>query len=231
MDEHKLLKELTEGFSTQAKLSNQYWLFLMLASIISVANLDNINKKELIELPFQLGKVNFTDFNSFVLLLISASSIAFGSAFLQAQRTRMLVQRLIDSTPNDKKYIENIHIQDIFDSLVTPTFNRVAPIAQFLQGNSQFFSDKTPKKANRLFGTLIYVLLKIVTSIIVFIIPLIALYKNFALFYSSTIETTWGIPIFFYWFICLITVGVYLTMIISDIDFIYKVVVKLTKRK
>ena len=231
MDEHKLLKELTEGFSTQAKLSNQYWLFLMLISIISVANLNNINKKELIELPFQLGKVNFTDFNSFVLLLISASSIAFGSAFLQAQRTRMLVQRLIDNTPNDKKYIENIHIQDIFDSLVTPTFNRVAPIAQFLQGNSQFFSDKTPKKTNRLFGTLVYILLKIITSIIVFIIPLIALYKNFILFSSSTIETAWGIPIFFYWFICLITVGVYLTMIISDINFIYKVIIKLTKRK
>ncbi|MEO6188417.1 MAG: hypothetical protein ABIO82_05730 [Ginsengibacter sp.] len=136
MEEFQLLKELSDGFSTQAKLSNKYWLLLMLSSIVSISHLNNINTTEKIDLPFSLGKVDFIDFNAFVLLMICVTSIAFASAFLQAHRTRKLIQKVIDNKSEDKKYIEKIHVQDIFDSIVTPTFNRVAPIAQFLQGSN-----------------------------------------------------------------------------------------------
>jgi len=229
-EKYKLLKELTVGFSTQARLSNQYWLALMIVSIVSISNLENFDKTGVNYLPFNLGKVGFSDFIAIILLLITALSIAFASAFLQAQRTRILIQKLIDNIPDKDKFIENIHIQDIFDSNVSPTFNRVAPIAQFIQGRNQFFGDK-PKKKNRILATIIYLSLKVATLIIVFIVPLIALYKNFILFSNSKITPSWGLPVFLYWFICGLTAVVFLTMIVSDINYIFKVVIKLNRKK
>lgn len=234
MQEQQILRDLTDGFSKQAKLSNQYWLLLILVSIISISKTSSITieqSKNIIDLPLELGKVNFIDFNSLLILVICALSIAYASCFLQANKTRELIQRIIDNLPKKEKTINGIHIQDIFDSIVNPTFNRVSPISQFISLRNQFFSDPKPNLFVRIFSTIFYILLKIISTFIVFIIPLFAMSNNIKLFVLlKSSSTSWGLPIYFYWFISIITFLVFIIMIVSDIKYIFIVSIRNIKK-
>lgn len=229
MNEFDLLKELRDGYSAQTKTSNKYWGLLMLASVISVSNYRNTEK--LIDLPFSLGKVSQTDFHSFILLLICTLAIAFASAWLQQLRTRNLIQKVIDDIPEDKKYIKKIHIQDLFDSTSLQTFNRVSPIAQVMQGKNQFFGEENPRRGRRFLGATTYLLLKIPTSIIIFLFPLFALYRSARYFSNHNEGTSWNIPIFFYWLIISISTLVFLIMIYYGIKYILKAMRIFFKKK
>jgi hypothetical protein len=222
MEDHKMLTVLAEGYSTQAKLSNKYWLFLMLASIISISNLPRYDPKQELDLPLFLIKLNYIDFISITLLTICVATIAFSSAFAQAQRTRKLVDRVIKNTK--QPYVDNIHVQDVFDCIASPTFNRVAPISQFLQGKHQFFGDPKPKKIYRAVGLFSYIFLKLISMFIIFVILVMALYKNFMLFRSRPENTSWGLPLQFYWLICIVAFSVLVILIYSDIKYIIMVI-------
>lgn len=230
MEEIDLLKELTSGFSAQAKTSNKYWGLLMLVSIISVLNYSNSDNS--IGLPFNLGEVTPVDFHSIVLLMICALAIAFASAWLQQVRTRDLIQRVIDNTPEDRKYIHKVHIQDIFDSTASQTFNRVSPIAQVLQGKFQFFSDgKSNQKGRLMVSIVIYALLKVIVAGIIFVIPVMSLLRSVEYFSTHSEENSWGIPIFFYWMTICATFLVFLVMIIFDLKYIRKTMLKISLKE
>jgi hypothetical protein len=227
MQDCKPFQLLCDGYSTQSKLSNKYWLFVILASIVSLINLD---KKGELALPLSLGKVNAVDFNSFILIMICTTTIAFASTFAQSSRTRNLAHRFIESLPIEDRFMNKIHIQDIFDSVTVPNFNRVAPISQFLLGKNQFLGDPPPKKIYKHFGAFIYILLKLISLVIAYIIPLIALYRNFILFTGLHNNTTsWGLPYFFYWFLCILTFGVYVILIVAAFKYMFKVTKRILK--
>ncbi|MEO6188418.1 MAG: hypothetical protein ABIO82_05735 [Ginsengibacter sp.] len=65
--------------------------------------------------------------------------------------------------------------------------------------------------------------MKIITQIIIYIIPLFALIKNLDLFINLHNDTSWGLPYFFYWIISIISLSMFAIMIISDVDYIFKV--------
>ncbi|MCX6352113.1 MAG: hypothetical protein NTX03_09660 [Bacteroidetes bacterium] len=228
MDDFKLLKELSDGFSTQAKLATKYWFFLMFVSIISISHQHMENIKT-VKLPLDLGEVSYLEFNSFMVLLVCATSIAFASSLFQSLRTRKLIQNVIDNTPHEKLFIENVHIQDIFDSIVTQNIHRVAPIAQFLQGENQFFGDKKPSKFIRYIGAITYFILKITSLVLLHLIPIYALITNFLLFTKLPHGNLWGLPFYFYWIIYLISLSIFLIMIVTDLKYLLKVIKRIAK--
>jgi hypothetical protein len=215
MNKITLIKELRDGYSNQTKASNKYWSLLIIVSIISILN--HNNEKDSIELPFGLGHVKQIDFHLTLLLMICTISIAFASAWIQQLRTRKLIQKVTDNISDKKKFIHKVHIQDYFDSTSSQTFNRIAPIAQILQGKNQFYDEKKPNTKNRLLGVVVYVFLKIVALVIVFLIPILALYMGAINFSTIRTANSLGLSINFYWFMIFISSGVFSIMIVEDI--------------
>lgn len=170
-----LIKELAEGHSKQSKIANQFWLVLMISSVIAFAGNAGANNRY--NLPFTLGEVSASDFYFISLILISITTIAFTSAMIQAIRARMLIQKVIDSLTEKERYVEEIHIQDYLDSILTPTYNRVAPISQYLLGKNQFFGNGKQNKFLKSIGAIFYIILKLLTFGFIYIIPLLAINK------------------------------------------------------
>ncbi len=217
MPDTELLYKLTEGFSTQAKNTNRYWILLASASIFSfIAE----SKCDLIDLPFGLGSVSQIDFYSIIVFILSVLIIAFASAQLQAYRTRQLIQKLIEKeTSNKSEYIDDFHIQDIFESIVTPTINRVGPIAQFAQGRNQFFGDKKPSKFWRLLSTSLYLILKMVSMMVIYLLPALALIESTSFFNQIGGSNNWYIPNFVYWIFIIVSFIVLFISFNSEIIF------------
>src|SRR5271157_4427769 len=74
----------------------------------------------------------------------SPFSSTTGIRFGQCPGTRRLVQRYIGHEKQiGSVYIikKLIHIQDVLDSITTPSIGRVAPLAQILQGRNQFYPE------------------------------------------------------------------------------------------
>src|SRR3954465_8109138 len=84
---------LAEGCSTYFKVSINFWIALAFFSIIVVIPTET--DKHQIKLPFNIGDVDKASFYPFSSLAISILLIAFGSAFCQAIRIRMLIQKII----------------------------------------------------------------------------------------------------------------------------------------
>lgn len=240
MTKLELIIELREGFSKQAKQANRYWLILMFLSIISLLNLNSAENT--ISLPFSLGTATPIIFNFFILLMICGVSVIYTSSFLQAQRTRKLIQKTIDSMGNAEKFIEGIHVQDLFDSTVSSMFNRVGPIGQFIQGKNQFFGEDKPEKNNRNIGIFLYVLLKILTLLVIFIVPLLSIIIILLNHQSLEIEKIWDIhnsvasilnPVStsLYFLFGITSISLFLIMIKSDFNYTIKVIQKLRNKE
>lgn len=180
----ELISDLTEGYSTQAKTTNGFWLTLVISSIIAI--LGHPDDKGLVELPFTLGKVVQSDFYSISICLISVIIIAFSAAMAQLIRTRVLIQRVVDNQEPEGQLIFGTHLLDYFDSLAIPSYTRVASISQYLQGEKQFHGSKKPNKFIRITSTILYILLKIATFGFIYFIPILALLKCWSqLHYNS----------------------------------------------
>lgn len=218
MERIELIKELTTGYSSQTRTSNKYWLLLILASILSFVKYSK--PTEDLSLPFSLGHVSQTDYYTFLLLMICITTIAYASAWLQQLRSRNLIQQLIDKTPESELYIHEVHIQDYFDATSSQTFNRVAPIVQVLRRRDFFCLNETYiGKKNRLLRAIIYGTLKLLAISIIYIIPLLALYKNVVFFSKNTVLNPWEIPTFIYWIMITITSSVFLALLYSEIKY------------
>ena len=72
---------------------------------------------------------------------ISILIISFGSSFSQGVRASALIQRAVDKLKDEYIFYDNIYLRDITDTLFHPSLNRVAPLAQALQGKNQFYPE------------------------------------------------------------------------------------------
>lgn len=217
----EFITKLAEGYSIQSKTTNRFWLVLIITSIIALVG--RIDDKKLIELPFTLGRVHPADFYSITIILISVVVIAFSAAMTQAMRTRMLIQKAIDSLSRGDQYIGKIHIQDFFDSTVTPTYIRVAPISQFMLGKNQFFGMRQKNKWIRGAATILYIMLKVATFVFLYFIPIIALTKCWRSKDIAASEATLHIPGFLLIMLVVLAGTSMLVLAIGDIRHLVKV--------
>jgi hypothetical protein len=225
-EKQELITKLAEGYSTQSKTTNTFWIVLIVASIIGlVGRQDNDN---LIELPFTLGRVTATDFYAINIVLISVVIIAFSSAMVQTIRTRMLVQKAIDDLSDNELFVGKVHMQDFFDSVTTPTYSKVAPIAQFLLGKNQFFGEPKPSKSRRRFAKWVYLILKYSTFAFLYLIPSWALVKCWANKNINTSISTLHIPNVFLIFIMSLAAASVIILLLGDIKHIRRASKKIT---
>lgn len=232
MEHLGLIEKLCAGYSTQSKTANQFWLVLIISSIIAltgypVPQIGTTDK--FIKLPFTLGDVNSIDFYSISVVLISVLLIAFDSAMIQAIRTRMLIQKCIENL--DDKFIDKVHIQDYIDSTLMPTYNRVAPISQFILGKKQFLEDVT--KQNRLIkaiGIVLYVLLKTTTFILMYFIPLLAIRKCWLFLINAKDYGQFQIPNFILISIIMLALISTLILFVGDLKYLCRVIKRIQKK-
>lgn len=236
----ELLKELAKGYSVQSKISNTYWLSLIVISVISITTISNTshvgtveNLTNKLDLPFGLGKIEPEIFPLISGIMISVLSVVFASVFLQAQRTRKLVQILIESISKEDIFIHNIHLQDLFDSIIEPTLNRVAPISQSILGVNQFFNvenkEKKQNKFYRILAIVLYVFLKIAAILIFFGLPLYSLFVTAKYIYKKGAINNWEINTYLFYFFILISLIIFLILIYLDMRYLVTVFKKIWK--
>lgn len=226
MTKFELIENLCTGYSTQSKTANQFWLALIISSVIALTG--RIESKgmptdSLIQLPFTLGGVNAADFYTISIILISVLLIAFDAAMIQAIRARMLIQKGIEQL--EPKYIHGIHIQDYVDSRLAPTYNRVAPIAQFLSGKKQFFEPgvKQGALAKRV-GVVFYFLLKAITYFLMYGIPLFAVCRCWNTLKQTTEPGQLQIPELVLGIVILFAIISTVILLWGDIRYLYRVI-------
>lgn len=221
MQERELIKDLSEGYSAQSQTANRFWVLLIVASIVTLTGRAE-KDSGLIELPFTLGKVSIIDFYSIMIILISVLSIAFASAMIQAIRARKLIQNVIDSIPELNRYIGGIHIQDIVDVTLKPTFNRVAPIAQYLHGKDQFFDGKK-KPGTKIVAVVVYTFLKVITFIFIYLIPFYSINKGLTAINSESAGTSFIFPKFLLIILIALAILSSLILFFGDLKYLVRV--------
>ena len=226
-NDQDFISKLSEGYSTQAKTTNKFWLVLIIASIIALVG--RLDDKQLIELPFTLGKVQPTDFYTITIILISVVTIVFSAAMTQTMRTRLLIQKAIDDLPESELYIGKIHVQDYFDSMVSPTYLRVAPISQFMLGKNQFFGTGKQNKLIRSLATILYILLKSTTFVFLYIMPAFAVKKCWENKIIGASNQTLHIPDFYLIILTGLAAVCMIIMFIGDIKNIFGVTKRIIK--
>lgn len=227
MDSIELIKVLSEGYSKQSKTANQFWLVLIIASIITMTG--SVNDDNMIELPFTLGTVVPKDFYSISMVLISVVSIAYTSAMIQAIRTRMLIQTAIEELMKSQTFFSNIHIQDIVDSILSPTYNRVAPISQFILGKNQFLGQGPQKNHVRWAGIVLYVFFKLCGFISMYLIPLLAVVKCYDYLIEHGTENTINLPFAVIIFLVILALISIVILLVGEIRYLGRVILKIIK--
>jgi hypothetical protein len=190
----EVLMKLCDGYSIQSRTANRFWLVMIVASIISLTG--QPNDDNLISLPFTLGTVNISDFYSISIIIISVTSIAYSSAQIQGLRARDLIRIVIKDFDKDSKWLsKNMHVKDFVDCSLNPTFNRVAPISQFLQGKVQFLNKTEPQnKLLKTTGAVLYFIMKIISLLFIFVIPVYSIKRCWEELSTSPATNSIDIP-------------------------------------
>ncbi|HET6456990.1 MAG TPA: hypothetical protein VFI02_21530 [Armatimonadota bacterium] len=214
----ELLKQLADGLSIHTRIAARYWLALALVSGLTVMPIPDGGS---ITLPF-LSKVATTqEFYPFAFMLISLLAIGYSSASSQGIRTRELAQRLIDNTKDKYLYPFDIHIQDVFDAVVSPSINRMAPLVQILQGKQQFLTRDSVAQRSRIL-VFYFGILRFVAILVVNIFPGYALITAFAKSSMFRLCPVWGIPVCLFWTVGIVAISVLSQSLCSDIDYFLK---------
>lgn len=219
-----IIEKLASGYSNIAKIANQFWLTLMIFSMVAMISKHNENNQ--LRLPFGLGEANTSDFYAISLVVICILVIAFTSTMIQSIRIRKLIQLEIDSIEEKDKYISKIHIQDFVDSILSPTFNKVAPISQFLLGNDQFLSKERPKIQHKRIPVVFYLLLKITGFVFIYLIPLYSIFLSFSLINPNESSIIFFHRLWYFPFM-LISISAIFILIIADFNYVKKVLIRL----
>lgn len=170
-------KELTSAVSTQAQVSNRYWLGLMTVAVVSLLPVTPSNAG--VPLPFGLHSVPTASYYLVLYVMLIVLTIAFSTGHAQQVRAQILAQSFIDRLPHGYEF-GHANPRDLYDNLRLPSFNRVAPLAQLLRGKYQFYGGEAPcPRHRRIASTIYYVLLKIVSLVVYFGVPAIALCHTF----------------------------------------------------
>ena len=214
----EILKQLSQGFSTQAKVAAKYWIALAIASTLTVMATP---KEGYLTLPFFSVSVTIGDFYPFVFILLSLLVIGYGSANSQAIRTRILIQRYIDNSAHKFISDADIHVQDLFDSTISPSLARVAPLAQILLGKNQFYSrTSTPPTWKSIVLGGYFAVLRVVGLLAIEVFPAYALIVSVNKGnLSSPAATPLNIPVYFFWFVGGVAFLILIQTFILDISY------------
>ena len=216
-----LLLSLTDGFSKHASIATKYWLSL---SIVSILALIPTNNKAELSLPFIGQKTTSQEYYPFAAALISLLVISFGVAQCQLIRTRKYIQRFIKDYKEKCNNDSIFDIQDIFDSIVSPSMFRIAPLSQILFGKHQFYPEA--KKVScpiRSVAFVYYMVLACVRLLIMTVFPAYALIMCFTrgqLFDQS--QTPWGLSIYFFWLTGMVSLLILVQVLILDIMYSFQ---------
>jgi hypothetical protein len=174
------VEKLTTGFSIQSKVSNRIWIALITASIVALINITNQEPSAVsgvykIAMPFALGNVYYADFLLICVILLSALTLGFASAFFQAQKTVKLIWHILNTLPAEEKYENGIPLQAFADAWVLPTYSRVSPISMHFMGDYILANEPKPQisKARKNLNKIVYIMLKFAVAIIIFGLPLL----------------------------------------------------------
>jgi hypothetical protein len=175
LDIPSIVKDLAEAVSTQAKQANKLWLVMMAIAFIVLFPPTSGSSATSVELPFKIATVSASDFYPVVFYLFSVLIIAFATAHAQTIRAYKLANIALDNM-HDSVWL-TIHPRDLFDMSRTSGLNRTAPLAQMLRGGFQFF-DKSATCPSwlRILTGLYYLILKLASSLVFWVLPSIAYY-------------------------------------------------------
>ena len=224
------LKVLIEGCSCYNKLSYSFWIVLAVFSLFALLPVETSQSK--IALPFSLGELSKADFYPLAFLVISLLIICFGSAFCQANRISSLIRRAIDKIKDDYIFNDITYLQDIVDSSFYPSLNRVAPLAQSIQGKKQFFPEAySVSPILKFVSTVYYIVLKIAANLVLFVFPGYALIKSFQESGLNKSIRFLEIPSFFLWIFGIFALIILFQLFVYDLFFIIKVFKRLNFKK
>ena len=174
-----IVRDLADGISVQTRTLNRLWLtMIVLAVFVVLPESANTTPSQGRQFPFGFGTVNPEWFNPFACIFLSILSIAFASAHAAVLRGTLLAHAAIDSLEQDsaKKLPGAFSLREVFDLLRLSSITRVAPIAQLLRGEHQFSvsKEKSPLWKVKLTAA-IYNYLKLLSSIVYVLLPIISL--------------------------------------------------------
>jgi hypothetical protein len=192
-DYRSIVKELAGAVSVQARIANRAWLALMSVAFFAVLP-HKPEKSGNLSLPFNLGEVNPVWFHAIVFSILVVLAIAFASAHAQQMRAQKLAQVAVDSLVASHSREDHVHPRELFDMLRTPSFNRVAPLAQLLRGKYQFYETGRHCPTWLLLGTnAFYALLKLTSLLVYFGLPFWAMWQAYAnVLIAKSDFITWG---------------------------------------
>lgn len=169
------VKDLAEAVSTQARIANRSWLVLMTVALVVLVPREGSH----FELPLDIGEVAAEWFFPVAFLVLSVMLIGFCVAHAQQVRAQTLAQTSVDALAKSAT-VETLHPRDLFDMLRVPSISRVAPLAQILQGQYQFYPNarECPPWLRRL-SAVYYFALKVVASLVYFGLPAAALAHSY----------------------------------------------------
>jgi len=213
----ELLKQLADGLSIHTRIAARYWLALALVSAVTVIPTP---QKNLLLLPFLSVQAPARDFYAFAFILISLLVIGYGSASCQGIRTRQLAQLFINGCRKEFLHPSGLHIQDVFDCIVSPSINRMAPLAQILQGKQQFFAkdQSVPRRPTILIGY--FTTLRLVGVLAVYVFPgyaLVVAFVKSSMYRPSA--SLWGIPVYLFWLVGIVAILVLVQSLCFDIRY------------
>ena len=216
-----IFEKLCDAYSNQSKVLNKYWSLLIISSSFVILSAKNSEKTQL---PLLSMEVESSDFYQISILIISMLTIGFCSAQAQSIRTRMLLNKVTKSFKNE--FLINgklIHINDFTDCIITSTYNRVAPISQFILGNNQFLGEGKQSKIKRWFGIVLYLILKISVLFFLYGIPSYAFFKCWSFLIVESFELNLVIPKILLYFSTIISGILLLIFFLKELGYTTKV--------
>jgi hypothetical protein len=175
-----LVAELAGAVSTQAKVANRAWLSLITAALFAV--LPHASTSDNVSLPWNIGEVSAIWFHTIAFFIVVVLAIFFAAAHAQQIRAQRLTQKIVDSLVDENKLNDAVHPRELYDMLRTPSLNRVAPLAQLLRGRYQFYLSASQCPGwLRLLSVVYYGIIKLVSLIVFYVLPVWALWRAYAL--------------------------------------------------
>jgi hypothetical protein len=166
----QIVKELATAVSTQAQVTNRFWLTLMTVAIFALLPRVASTDAQTITLPLGLGSVTSAALNPILFTTLAVLIVAFAAAHSQQVRAQKLAQDYIDTLPVGAD--DGVHARELFDMLRQPSVTRVAPLAQSLRGKYQFIATKGNCPPLLWWSSLgYYLVLKVASTGIYFLLP------------------------------------------------------------
>ena len=177
------LKMVADAAAIQFKNSDRLGLALMTLSVFMLI------PREIgvdIDIPFGLGKVPPVKFQGVGLALLGVLSLGVLQARSQAIRALKIAERLLESIESESAAFGPIHPRDVFDTITTPSLNRIAPLPQLTRGRYQFYPESLDCPSwLRTTAGLFYGYLKILSTFVYFVVPAVALWSSASSYLGS----------------------------------------------